>query len=102
MRTLVVGGTGILGGLALTNDGDDVTVLAHRGWREGSVQGCVSSLFLDYRQTGMLELALEHNGLFDWSVAWIHSDAPEALEVLWQRMIRIPDDQLYILTPLTP
>lgn len=86
MRTLVVGGTGMLGGLvtALANDSDDVTVLARRGWRGGSVQGHVSSLFLDYRQTGTLELALKHNGLFDRMVAWIHSDAPEAFGILQQ------------------
>ena len=86
MRTLVVGGTGMLAGLvtALANDGDHVTVLARRGWRGVSVQGRVSSLPIDYRNTGLLELALKHNGLFDRMVAWIHSDAPEALGVLRQ------------------
>ena len=67
---------------ALAAEGDDVTVLARRGWRGDRVRGRVSSLPLDYRNTGLLELALDHNGLFDRMVAWIHSDAPGALVIL--------------------
>lgn len=76
----------MLGGVvtALANDGDHVTVLARRGWRGGSVQGRVSSLLLGYRQTGTLELALKHNGLFDRMVAWIHPDTPGAFGILHQ------------------
>lgn len=85
----MVGGTGMLAGLVrvLAEEGDDVTVLARRGWRGNRMQGRISSLPLDYRQTGMLELALKHNGLFDRLVAWIHPDAPEALGVLRQAVL---------------
>lgn len=79
---------------ALANDGDHVTVLARRGWRGDSVQSRVQSLMVDYRNAELLELALKHNGLFDRMVAWIHSDAPEALGVLRQCVM---GDVLHVL-----
>ena len=92
----MVGGTGMLAGLvrALAEEGDYVTVLTRRGWRGDSVQGRVQSLMVDYRNTGLLELALKHNGLYDRMVAWIHSDAPEALEKLRQCVM---GDVLHVL-----
>ena len=93
MRTLVVGGTGMLAGLvtALANDGDDVTVLARQGWKG---RGPVQSIMVDYRNTKLLTLALDHNGLFDRMVAWIHSDAPGALVILRQC---VTGDVLHVL-----
>ena len=89
----MVGGTGMLAGLvrALAEEGDDVTVLARRGWK-----GCgpVQSIMVDYRDTELLKLALKHNGLFDRMVAWIHSDAPGALAMLQQCVM---GDVLHVL-----
>jgi NAD(P)-dependent dehydrogenase (short-subunit alcohol dehydrogenase family) len=93
VRTLVVGGTGMLAGLvrALAEEGDDVTVLARRGWAGG---GLVHSLTVDYRNTPQLKLTLDHNGQFDRLVAWVHSDAPEALGTLRKSVL---GDVLHVL-----
>ena len=89
----MVGGTGMLAGLVtvLANDGDDVTVLARWGWKG---RGLVQSIMVDYRNIELLKLALDKNGLFDQMVAWIHSDAPEALGVLRQCVM---GDVLHVL-----
>jgi hypothetical protein len=93
VRTLVVGGTGMLAGLvrALAEEGDDVTVLARRGWAGG---GLVHSLTVDYRNTPQLKLTLDHNGQFDRLVAWVHSDAPDALGTLRESVL---GDVLHVL-----
>jgi NAD(P)-dependent dehydrogenase (short-subunit alcohol dehydrogenase family) len=93
VKTLVVGGTGMLAGLvrALAEEGDDVTVLARWGW-PGS--GSVQSLLVDYRNADALKLVLKDAGLFERMVAWIHSDAPGALGVLRQSVV---GDVLHVL-----
>ncbi|GAA5512637.1 hypothetical protein Dcar01_01354 [Deinococcus carri] len=78
MRTLVVGGTGMLAGVvrALLEEGDEVTVLARRPERLQDTRAHL--LPLDYRDTEALERALAQAGPFDRAVVWIHGTAPEA------------------------
>lgn len=78
MRTLVVGGTGMLAGVVrvLLDEGDEMTVLARRPERLANPRARL--LALDYRDTGALEHALAQAGPFDRAVVWLHGTAPEA------------------------
>ncbi|GAA5533318.1 short-chain dehydrogenase [Deinococcus aluminii] len=78
MRTLVVGGTGMLAGVvhALLDEGDEVTVLARRPERLPDTRARL--LALDYRDMEALDRALTQSGPFDRAVVWIHGTAPEA------------------------
>ncbi|MBI0445345.1 short-chain dehydrogenase [Deinococcus sp. DB0503] len=82
MRTLVVGGTGMLAGVvrALLDAGDEVTVLARRPERLADPRAHL--LALDYRDTAALEQALAQAGPVDRAVVWIHGTAPEAPAVV--------------------
>jgi molybdopterin-guanine dinucleotide biosynthesis protein A len=80
-HALVVGGTGMLAGLArrLADRGHAVSVLARRAPRPGAG---VSGVPVDYRDDAALDAALararaEH-GPIELAVCWIHTDAPAA------------------------
>ncbi len=76
MKTLVVGGTGMLSGVvrALIAEGDEVYVLA----RHPQMPLEVKPLAADYRSAAALATTLTTVEPFERAVVWIHSDAPEA------------------------
>lgn len=78
MKTLVVGGTGMLSGVVkqLLDAGDEVYSISRRAPTIKHPR--LHPLLLDYRATEALQAALTVSGPFDRAVVWIHSVAPEA------------------------
>ncbi|WP_067935850.1 hypothetical protein [Alicyclobacillus kakegawensis] len=90
MHMLVVGGTGMLSGVTvwLAEQGPTVSVVSRR---PGSFSSCsdpgrIHLIAVDYRESDILRRCIaeaitvhEPIGL---AVFWIHSDAPEAFEVI--------------------
>ncbi|WJY28301.1 short-chain dehydrogenase [Sporosarcina trichiuri] len=101
-HALVVGGTGMLAGVSrqLAADGYHVSVLARNAAPmdalldslEESEQ--VTPLLADYRDSsGLRDKTIEtiqRNGPIDMAVAWIHSDAAEALPLLIRTISKTP------------
>jgi hypothetical protein len=79
-RTLVVGGTGMLRGvvIALAREGPVAVVARSTGGIEGPG---IRGIPVDYRNAAAFEAALAAEGPFDRAVAWIRSDAPEAVGI---------------------
>ena len=78
MKTLVVGGTGMLLGLVreLLAAGDEVWTLARHA--SALTHPRLHSLLADYRDAAALRAALASATPFDRAVVWIHSAAPDA------------------------
>ncbi len=95
MNTLIVGGTGMLQGLALhlLSKGNTLTVLArskqsldHLLDQADDLPGALLTLQQDYRDDeglkDALQQALEIHGPMTKAVCWIHSTAPNALQIV--------------------
>jgi hypothetical protein len=80
-RALVVGGTGMLAGVAaaLAARGVQTAVLARRTRR---TPPGTTGIPVDYRDTQAFEEAVRAAGPFDVAVVWIHSVAPAAPDAL--------------------
>ncbi|MHA0034909.1 Rossmann-fold NAD(P)-binding domain-containing protein [Deinococcus sp. PESE-13] len=78
MKTLVVGGTGMLLGLVreLLAAGDEVWTLARHA--PALTHSRLHPLLADYRDAAALRAALASAAPFDRAVVWIHSAAPDA------------------------
>ena len=76
-RALVVGGTGMLAGVAetLVTRSVDTMVVARRTKR---TPAGTRGIPVDYRDTGEFEACVRAAGPFDLAVVWIHSVAPDA------------------------
>jgi uncharacterized protein YbjT (DUF2867 family) len=88
-RVLVVGGTGMLGGMceALAARAVGVTVVSRGRQRPAWLaHRSIKTIHLDYTDTSKLRDMLAEqvgaHGIFDAAVCWIHSTAPEASEVV--------------------
>lgn len=90
-QALVVGGTGMLTGLAraLAERGHHVTSISRRGTSPVAGDACnsllqaqIAPMAVDYRDGDALVVALERaqaeRGPIELAVCWIHTDAPEA------------------------
>ncbi|WP_417898142.1 short-chain dehydrogenase [Bacillus haimaensis] len=87
-HALVIGGTGMLSevSLWLAGEGYHISVVgrdAERMQRLTARSGHISPVLVDYKNeiqfAAGLERAVEENGPIELVVAWIHSDAPQAL-----------------------
>ena len=78
MKTLMVGGTGMLSGTLqhLLDAGDEVYSISRRA--PNTTHPRLHPLLLDYRDPDALKAALADSGPFDRAVVWIHSVVPEA------------------------
>ncbi|ADY26203.1 short chain dehydrogenase [Deinococcus proteolyticus MRP] len=78
LKTLVVGGTGMLSGTIqhLLNSGDEVYSISRHA--PAIRHPRLHPLLLDYRNSEALKAALATCGSFDRAVIWIHSIVPEA------------------------
>ena len=93
-HALVVGGTGMLSGVSLwlLNQGYHVSIIARNSDRmedliERTELGShITPLFVDYGNRDELQkkvyATININGAIDIVVAWIHSNAPDALEII--------------------
>jgi hypothetical protein len=90
VHTLVVGGTGMLSGATiwLAEQGHTVSVVSRRPgiFSSCSDPGRIRSITVDYRESDNLRRciaeAIAMRGPIGLAVAWIHSDAPDALRVI--------------------
>jgi hypothetical protein len=100
-KTLVIGGTGMLGGAVryLVNRGDAVTVLARSMDKFNNMlahnhltKGDVSFISADYFKTAeLVQLLNEHinkNGVFDEAVVWMRSTAADSFHAVMEILDR--------------
>lgn len=93
-HALVIGGTGMLSGVSLwlLAQGYHVSVIARDADRmknlieKTNLKGNITPILVDYKRNEELQekvqATIEQNGSIDMVVAWIHSTAPEALEII--------------------
>lgn len=93
-HVLVVGGTGMLAGVSLwlLDNGYHVSILARNAGRMKSLiertglKSCVTPILVDYHNEYELrkkvKATIKQNGDIDMVVAWIHSTAERALELI--------------------
>lgn len=99
-HTLVVGGTGMLSGatLWLLDQGYHVSIIARNADRMNRLiekkrfKNRVTPILVDYKNSDELkkkvELAIRQNGNIDLVVAWIHSNAKNAFEIITKEVSR--------------
>jgi NAD(P)-dependent dehydrogenase (short-subunit alcohol dehydrogenase family) len=83
-RVLIVGGSGMLAGLAraLCERADRVSILARNEKRIRAVSDAIESIICDYNDGVALSEALSQIDPPDLVVAWIHGRAPQARRAL--------------------
>lgn len=93
-HALVVGGTGMLADVSiwLVNQGYQVSIIARNPARMNSLlertnnKHNITPLLVDYKKDDALQAkvraAIEKHGPIDLAIAWIHSNAPNALNVI--------------------
>ncbi|MBN6204974.1 SDR family NAD(P)-dependent oxidoreductase [Ralstonia pickettii] len=93
-HALVIGGTGMLSGVSLwlLAQGYHVSVIARNADRmknlieQTNLKGNITPILVDYKRNEELQekvqATIEQNGSIDMVVAWVHSTAPEALEII--------------------
>jgi len=100
MHTLVVGGTGMLAGSTwwLAEQGHVVSVIS-RGVQQisfGHIDGRLNPFMVDYRDSKSLSQAIAEAissyGPIDLAVFWIHTDVPDAFQVISNEIARNAED----------
>ena len=91
-KAIVIGGTGMLAevSLWLESEGYHVYVLARNKHKMDQLirksSGFISPIFTDYKNETELRVEMNKLGCVDLAVAWIHSDAPMALNIILQEL----------------